>query len=194
MLKALLTPGVYFLGKLRYSKKFMVIGGAFLIPLMIIGVLLLQEKSGVVEFTANQRVGLKEIKQVSSAIELVQTHRGMSAAYLNGAENFAAPMRLLQSRVQQSLQQLNQLTLAEKGSDVSVTWMQLVRRLQDLNPGESFRQHTDLISDLFAVGDAIREKSDLSLDSSAETYYLISLITTSYPQITEAMGQARGIG
>src|SRR5680860_19297 len=193
MLKALLTPGVYVLGKLRYSKKFMIIGGAFLIPLMIIGVLLLQEKTGIVEFTANQRAGLTEIKQVRSAIELVQEHRGMSAAYLNGAENFSAPMKALQVRVQQSLQQLNQLTLTGKGSEVSAAWAQLVRRLQDLDQDQSFRQHTDLLRDLFAVGDAIREKSNLTLDSSADTYYLISLITTSYPQITEAMGQARGI-
>lgn len=193
MLKALLTPGVYVLGKLRYSKKFMIIGGAFLIPLMIIGVLLLQEKTGIVEFTANQRAGLTEIKQVRSAIELVQEHRGMSAAYLNGAENFSAPMKALQGRVQQSLQQLNQLTLTGKGSEVSAAWAQLVRRLQDLDQDQSFRQHTDLLRDLFAVGDDIREKSNLTLDSSADTYYLISLITTSYPQITEAMGQARGI-
>ncbi|MBU2874698.1 methyl-accepting chemotaxis protein [Marinobacter salexigens] len=193
MLKSLFKPGVYILGKLRYSKKFMVIGVAFLLPLLIIGVLLMQEKAGVVSFTANQRVGLVEIKQVRFAIELVQEHRGLSAAYLGGAENFVGRMKTLQGRVQQSLQHLSQLTLTEKGLDLPATWAQLVHNLKDLDQGKSFRQHTDLISDLFAMGDTIREKSGLSLDSSADTYYLISLITTSYPQIAEAMGQARGL-
>jgi len=193
MLEALLTPGIFFLGKLRYSIKFVVIGGALLIPLMVIGVLFLQEKAATVEFTSDQRAGLTEIKQVRSAIELVQEHRGMSAAYLNGAKSFAAPMKALQSRVQQSIQNLSSLTLINNTSDVSATWEQLTLRLHELDQGQSFRQHTDLINNLFVMADTIGEKSGLTLDPSAETYYLITLVTTSYPQIAEAMAQARGI-
>jgi|25_taG_2_1085351.scaffolds.fasta_scaffold01064_4 methyl-accepting chemotaxis protein len=193
MLKTLFTPGIRYLRRLKYHKKFMVIGVVFLFPLLSISFLLQQEMARTMEFTASQRTGLHELSQVRSAVQLVQAHRGMAAAFLNGAKDFAAPMRELEGNVQQALAGLDNLTLPGIDASIQRDWRQLSERLSQLSQEQSFRRHTDLVNRLLGLIDEIGEQSNLILDSSADTYYLITIVTDSFPKIAEAMAQARGI-
>jgi len=196
MFDLVLGPGTSFLGSLSFRKKFLVIGLVFLIPMLAISVLLLRESSESMQFTASQRSGLEDLVQVRGLLELVQEHRGTSSAYLNGASQFARPLKDLQGRINQLFPQLEQLNYADQQlvADLQREWGRLVQGLERMTPDESFSKHTAVVDNLFALIGRIGEQSNLILDPSPDTYYLISLVTSAYPEVVELMGQARGIG
>lgn len=196
MFEHVLRPGTRFLGSLTFRKKFLVIGLFFLIPMLAISVLLLRESSESMHFTASQRSGLEDLVEVRNVLELIQEHRGMSAAYLNGSRQFARPLQDLQARINELLPQLEQLTSADQQilADLKSDWSRLRQGLEQMAPDESFRKHTALVDNLFVIIDQIGEQSNLILDSSPDTYYLITLVTSVYPEVVEMMGQARGVG
>ncbi len=191
-----LRPGTTLLGSLSFRKKFLIIGLVFLVPMLAISALLLREASEARLFTAQQRSGLEDLKLVRNLLPLAQEHRGMSAAYLNGAEKFARPLQELRSRINQTFLKLEQLTFSDKQllGEFQDEWGRLARGLEQMTPDESFRKHTGLVDRLFALIDRIGEQSNLILDPSTDTYYLIALVTSSYPEVAEMMGQARGVG
>ncbi|UZD64976.1 MULTISPECIES: methyl-accepting chemotaxis protein [Marinobacter] len=181
---------------LSFRKKFAVIAVVFLVPMLIISTLLLKESADSRQFTTAQRAGLQDLILVRDVLEKVQEHRGMSAAYLNGASQFATPLQALQTGISQSLSRLEMLRFPQEQlvSGLENDWHSLTKGLEEMTPAESFRRHVDLVEGLFSLIDRIGEQSNLILDPSPDTYYLITLVTSSYPGVVEMMGQARGVG
>ena len=84
----LLAPGTVLMNKLRYPVKFGLIFAMILVPLVILSAQLVGSLNEQVDFLENQRRGLAYIQIARLPLEQLQQHRGMTAAYLNGAQEF----------------------------------------------------------------------------------------------------------
>ncbi len=82
--------------RVRYPIKFTIIFLIVLIPLVILSLNLITSISEDIAFLEHERTGLAYIKAVRQPIEHIQQHRGMTAAYLNGATEFRE--RIMQKR------------------------------------------------------------------------------------------------
>lgn len=79
-MKAMFAPGVALLNRLRYPHKFLLIGTLFLVPLLLLGYLLIQEVNERISFMEQEQPGIEYIAQLREIIQPMQQHRGMSAA------------------------------------------------------------------------------------------------------------------
>jgi len=83
-MKTMFAPGVALLNRLRYPHKFLFIGILFLVPLLLLGYLLIQEVNERIDFMEQEQPGIEYIAQLREIIQPMQQHRGMSSAILGG--------------------------------------------------------------------------------------------------------------
>ena len=87
-MRALMKPAVAIMNRLRYSAKFTLIFIVMLVPLLILSGIAISDINKEIHFLLQERLGVKYIQAIRGPVELIQQHRGMTAAYLNGNTHF----------------------------------------------------------------------------------------------------------
>ncbi len=200
--KLILKPATALMNRVRYSVKFTIIFLMVLIPLVMLSLKLITSISQEVSFLENERTGLAYIKAVRQPIEYMQQHRGMMAAYLNGATDFQE--RIMQTRriVDEKLQELNQIDGALTGQLHTVDKMTIIMRkwntIKDnamaMNTSEAIKTHNIIISDMLNLIAHVADSSGLTLDPMIDSNYMGSTLISGLPNMLEYMGQARAVG
>ncbi len=135
--------------------------------------------------------------------KLTAEHRGMSAGFLGGNEEFRAKREAKQKDVdaalkdaQQALAALDiphaQALLAGQGQE----WQALATGVgaKSVNGKDSFKRHNALVQRQLKLLDEVVAVSGLSLEPHAATYNLVVSTLERLPQASEAVGQLRGFG
>ena len=201
-MRLLLLPGIWLLNRLRYPRKFLLIALILMAPLLTVGYLLQNDMADRAAFIAQEREGLGYLNGLRKPLELLQQHRGLAAGLLAGDKRFAPRLTAKTQAVDTAMEQLVKARqVAVGGRDVAqavqrlqAQWQALKTDMPSLDSAGSFQRHTALISDLLALIDQVAEDTNLDLDASLESYYLVDLVVHRFPELAEAMGQARGLG
>jgi hypothetical protein len=139
--------------------------------------------------------GLVNIANVKSLIGLVQKHRGLSSAKLNGDMAKTAELATIERSIRHVINDLTNTKVATNSRWLSFYdhWTRLTNLTSDIDPDNNFKQHTKMISNLLYI-----------LEDEAESSHLNSLSIPSMPNIgyvwrelvvsTEIIGQSRAIG
>lgn len=196
------APGVALFNRLRYPHKFLFIGTLFLVPLLILGYLLIQEVNQRIAFMAQQQPGIEYISQLRKIIQPMQQHRGMSAAILGGSNELHSELKKQKAIIDQAfinLQQLDvlhgsRLKTGDRFSKLQREWIALERNLQGYTQLQSFQNHTALIDNMLDFIRYLANTSNLILASKMDTYYLIDALVSHLPKLTEDLGQSRALG
>ena len=142
-----------------------------------------------------QELGLLNIKSIKHVIYLIQQHRGMTAAYLNGDKAVLNKINTIRQQIQSCIN--NSDSTLNKDNE---RWQNFLEHWQRLGVGKintssenSFAQHTKLIRNLLYL-----------VEDEAEKGLLSSQFLPQFPQAgyvwrevlgaTELIGQARAIG
>jgi hypothetical protein len=140
-----------------------------------------------------QRQGLLNIRSLKQLIYLIQQHRGMTAAYLNGEQEMLPKINGIRQRIQENINKSD--LIVDKDNE---RWWGFIDHWQRLSTGctsaeNSFVQHTLLINNLLYL-----------LEDEAEKGLLFSQFLPQFPQAgyvwrevigsTEMIGQIRAIG
>ena len=201
-MKMLFTPAVVMMDKLRYPVKFGLIFLIVLVPLLVLSINLINTLSAERSFIENERLGLAYIKTVRQPIEHLQQHRGMTAAYLNGATEFKD--RIMQKRtiVDQKLAELQKVD-AELGENLDTTgkfssidqqWQAIKASSMQMSAGEAIKAHSAMINEMLSLMSTVADASEITLDPKLDSYYMGDAIVSSLPNMLENMGQARAVG
>ncbi|WP_426360336.1 hypothetical protein ACPUVO_09025 [Pseudocolwellia sp. HL-MZ19] len=144
---------------------------------------------------ASQLTGINYITQLKPLISLVQQHRGLTSAWLNGDESVKAKRNSLQKDIKQVIHLLNttDLKMNERWMSFSDHWERMLEFRIKPSVSNSFDQHCSLIKNLSYL-----------LEDTSEAYFLTSEHHNGFPNIgyawrelvvlTENIGQARAIG
>ncbi|EJL85720.1 methyl-accepting chemotaxis protein [Herbaspirillum sp. CF444] len=154
-----------------------------------------------IDASYRERAGLEPGKDALRMLQMVQQHRGLSAAFLISGQ--MAQQR--SESVERGNLALDQLALALQASGLSSSplwgrirseWSSLSKSVgaRGLTANESFQRHTQLCQLLLLLIEQISDKYLLSLDSDADIYYLVHTVYFDLPQLTEYFGQVRGMG
>lgn len=149
-----------------------------------------------------RRNGLQAVQQGISLMTVVQQHRGISAALLNGDQAFAPRQIAKQAEIDAALSALNLTIQADRAlassredlKSLSEDWAGLRAGVRNLDPTLSFIQHTDLVRRvLHFIGD-IGECAGLLEVRDRRVAKLLETLLLRLPLLVETVGQVRAMG
>lgn len=195
-------PGIHLLNRLRYPYKFALVSFLFVLPLTISLSLGMKEISRTIEFTEKELAGTRYLYGIHKMVADLQTHRGMTEAWLSGDQTFHDNASQLESVIQIDLQLINDLD-RQYGPQLDTTglwtafqrhWKRFLEQRAGLSRQETFERHTALIGLLLELIAHVGDRSNLTLDPHLDSYYLMDATLNRLPQWAEAIGQVRGMG
>ena len=102
-------PAVIIMDKLRYPQKFSALFVITLIPLLLLSYNMINDVNNEIDFIKDEIIGVQYLQASRLPMQHIQQHRGMTAAYLNGATQFKDRIMTTRQRVDQYLEQLQKL-------------------------------------------------------------------------------------
>ena len=190
------------MNKMRFPVKFSVIFGVVLIPIIILAYNMIHNISEEIDFLEREVVGVEFLQAARLPIQHIQQHRGMTAAYLNGASDFKSRIMSKRQDVDKYFAQLQQTEdkLGEQ-LDVKGTTAQLVQQWEAIKnnslnqkTGVAIKSHSKLVADLLTLMSTVSDNSGISLDPKIDTSYMGASLVSVLPNLMENMGQARAVG
>ncbi len=144
---------------------------------------------------ANFRATLKLVAIIKRIIGLSQKHRGLTATYLQGNQAVAGELHEIRRNIELLISDANQigLTTSEARWEAYLDhWRRLESTSMQLNPPESFKQHTSLIETLLYLLQDVAEHIEFAeTDQSVNEAHFL---WREFPQLVEYIGQARAVG
>ena len=200
-MKALFTPAILLLNRLRFPSKFALLG---LIALLVVGALLFQLAMSLREsivYAEKELEASERLPRVLKVIQLLQQHRGLSSGVLSGNE---AMRPLLQKKTEEVVEAMKQGEAGLSGGvaqSASQRWKQVAQDWEVLRTGglqltqrESVVAHTRLVAKAMEALHDLGDDGGLSLDPSADSFYLIGGVLHSLPDVGERLGRLRALG
>jgi hypothetical protein len=139
--------------------------------------------------------GIEVIKRIKSLISLIQIHRGLSSALLNGDNTASAKLINIKSDIGHEIDGINSTFACalERWASIEDHWGRLSNHSKDKSVSYNFDQHTSLIKNIAYFLEDVAESAHLTAD------YLTGFDNVGYIwrellQTTENVGQCRAIG
>lgn len=201
-MKAILLPAIHLMERLRYPLKFGLIFLVVLIPLVLLSINLISHIDEGVEVVRHERQGLVLIKAIRQPIEHIQQHRGMTSAFLNGADSFRERILSKRNEIDRLMADLvavdrelgDGLDTAGKVSLLVQKWEAVKANSMQQEAAVAIQAHTALLADMIGLMSRVADASEITLDPKLDTYYLGDAVVNNLINLTENMGQARAVG
>jgi len=197
----LTAPATALMNQMSISKKMLFISIAFLIPLVIIQGLSINQQLVEINVAKKEQLGVRYITSLRQLVQHFPEHRGMTNAYLSGAKQMQSKIMAKRQQISQDISNIDAVN-AELGTELKVAaeWQNIKTIWQSLKNdaflGEQktiFARHTKLVAQLLDLISNVSDRSGLTMDPELESFYIAASIVNSLPQIVENLGQARGM-
>ncbi|MEG4231905.1 ATP-binding protein [Microcoleus sp. Pol11C3] len=178
----------------------------FIFPFALVVYQLLAEIDSKIECTQKEKLGLAYNYPLKNLLVAVIEHRTQVNQYLNGDKSLAPAIATATEKIETAIQNLNavekqllpQFTaspqwLALKTS-INGNWQQLKKQKLNLSPTQSWQAHTTVVNHILDLIAHIGDVSNLILDPSLDSYYLMDTVVTQLPLTIENTAQAKDIG
>ncbi|HZG85619.1 HAMP domain-containing methyl-accepting chemotaxis protein [Paenibacillus sp.] len=202
ILAIFVQPFVAVMNRARYAQKFVLLTMVFAVPIVIMLIQLVSTYREELRLLSLEREGSAYAQQVKPLIVALQKHRGLSNGFLNGDASQAAALQQTEAELEQRMDAFRAFLAnggsafgaAESWQRFEADWTSLKGEYAKLEPDDSFRKHTALIVSLQKLMVVIADRSNLTLDSRLDTFYLGALLTNELPSLMETAAEARGRG
>ena len=192
------------LHRLGLAQKFLVLGLVALFMVLVPSSLYFSSIQSSIALAQRQVSAINAVIALNRTVQFAQTHRGLSAGALSGNADLAARRPAMRDKLVQAMNTLDS-ELKTMGASVPVMalWADVRQRWASLEPGvaggqlkapESTQLHTQLINKLLVLNDELLSDSAMSLDSGADTSYLIRASLVNLPSLAENLGIMRAMG
>ncbi len=198
-MKPLFSPAIGLMNRLNYSRKISLIAIIFLIPVVLTMSLLWSQMSIEIDFAEKERLGVAYIEPVRQLMQHMPEHRGMTNAFLHGAD-FKAKILAKREQITADIAAIDAvdtefgeiLGTTQQWIAIKATWQKLQGEAFNLSAEESFSRHTAMIAEVLALVVHVGDTSNLILDPALDSLYLMNSVVNTLPQVTESMGRLRG--
>lgn len=162
-----------------------------LIIVVIIGIK--KQKSTLVN---KQLTGINAIIKINNLIQLLQKHRGLSAAFYSGDKQVIHDLKQLVVNVNILVSELNNTSImvaSDRWLSFNDHWSRLSRHQPNILADDSFKQHTKLISNVLYLLEDVAEHHALTKEY-IDDFLNIGLLWRELLLIIESVGQSRAVG
>jgi len=190
------------LKRIALWKKFSFLGLLCLAVILVPTVLYWSQLNNSVAFATKEREGLPQVHLMLNIIQRTQQHRALSAHFLESvapnqerkakAEELEAAIFAYEVYFDKHPHQAHR----QEFSRLVEHWQSLHRQVSQkkLSRLESFDGHVALMATQLQYLQMIVDSYQLSLDPDAASYFLIEAGLVQLPELTEILGQVRGLG
>ena len=188
-----------FLNNLKIQWKLLLIPAVMAIPIIFTIYKYAGEKSADINFAAKEQLGVEYLAPLRSAHRNMARYRDLTNAVLRGASVAQGPRSEAITAVDKDLaaaEAVDQRIPLEATSALKAIqqkWSQVKSRNTG-NPADLFAEHTQMIQSMADLIRTATDKSNLTLDPDADTYYLMDISSFQLPAIFDNIGQLRGLG
>ncbi|MDP1970276.1 MAG: hypothetical protein Q8K42_04970, partial [Methylobacter sp.] len=174
----LFFPAIALMNRLDYTRKFMVLGLVYLIAITVVMYSLYASLNQVARTSQRQLEGLELIKPISSAVQFMQQHRGLSTGVLGGnvaMRNQCDTKGIETAAAFDSIEQRLSvdLVLSEDWVRLKADWNSLQKGWPLWAVAENFAAHTDLIDRMLVFEVRVADDYALTFDADIDAFYLI---------------------
>lgn len=201
-MKVIFQPAVSLLNTMRFPAKFSMIFLVVLLPLLFLSYSLINTLTDKIEFMQGEQLGIRYLQAARLPMEYIQQHRGMTAAYLNGAKDFHD--RIMQKRndvdkyfaglIQADKDLGKDLQTAGLVKPIKQQWDRIKSDSLTQPAADAIKAHSVLIADILKLMVHVADSSAITLDPGLDTYYIGAGLVNILPNLIENMGQARAVG
>ncbi|MEH6347334.1 MAG: methyl-accepting chemotaxis protein [Bermanella sp.] len=199
----ILGPGITFLNRLSFGRKFQVILFTLLLPIAYSSWLIFATEKDKIDVSHLEIEGSITLESIHKLRILAAQHRGSSAQWLAGNNSMLGKVQSLEGDMSQALK------LADKSLQSSMfssdaakqlttlknQWASLLSsKLKSIGAAESFTNHSEWVFRVNRLVDTVATESGLILDPHMDTYLLMQLTGFDIPAMQELLGQLRGKG
>ena len=193
------APGMQLMGRVTFPIKALIIAFAFLVPLTWLSWSFYSTKNSNIDFSAKERLGVEYNRAVFPVLRAAQDLRRDAVTQATTGQ---APASLGESQSRLKAAQ-DALAVVEKklGPELGTAKVYADMRSAASNamsasgtPQAVFQVHIAHVQAVLAVLFQATDGSNLTLDPDIDSYFLMDAVFFRVPEITEAVGQIRGMG
>ncbi|MEG4442658.1 ATP-binding protein [Microcoleus sp. AT9_B5] len=178
----------------------------FIFPFALVVYQLIAEIDIKIEFAQKEKLGLAYNYPLKNLLVAVIEHRTQVNQYLNGDKSLAPAIATATEKIEMAIQNLNavekQLSPQFKTSpqwltlktSINGNWQRLKKQKFNLSPTQSWQTYTTIVNEILDLIAYIGDVSNLILDPSLDSYYLMNTVVTQLPLTIENTAQAKDIG
>ncbi|MRV73345.1 response regulator [Duganella sp. FT92W] len=197
-MRMLFQPAVKLMRRLRYARKFMLLGCLSLAAILFLQLNLLQRLQGEIDASYQELHGVRVIGQFNRLIQLAQQHRGLSSGLLSGNAALAGTVAAKGGEVERAFAALAALLPAQVRSgtrwrDASMEWRDIREHGLEWAARANTDRHTAMIGTLLVLSTDASDATALSLLGDLGGHYLLDTLIK-LPQYAEQLGQTRAYG
>ncbi|MDT8451599.1 MAG: PAS domain S-box protein [Gammaproteobacteria bacterium] len=198
-MQRIFSPAVTLLNRMSYTRKFTLLWLVSLIAVAVVTYSLFTSLDRVIQPSQRELQGLSLIEPISRTVQLIQLHRGYSAALLGGVEGMRDRRAAIENQVESAIQNIETTLPPDLSPNLNLQrirheWMQLRKQGLGRTMAANFAAHTHLIRQIQSFESFIADEYALILDSEIATFYLIDAIVNRLPPVLENLGQLRAYG
>ena len=200
-MRSLLLPAIILMNRLRYPAKFLALGTAVGIVMLVLLYSVYLNLSRDIHTADAELAGLQTLKPVNRMVQLMQQHRGLSSGVLNGNEAMKAKRAAKEKEVIEAVA-ATEVALSDKQRQIPAwqairgDWQAIQSQGMSWAPADNLGRHSAMVDKAIRFMVDLADESELTLDPAMDTYYLMDTVVTKMPALLEPMGitRARGTG
>lgn len=200
-MRAFFTPAVAVMNRLRYPSKFMLLGVAVGLVMVLILFTVYVNLSRDIDTARQEIQGLQMLKPMNRMVQFMQQHRGLSSGVLNGNEAMKVPRAAKQKDVTDAVAATDAalsptLRATAEWKNILQDWVQISAEGLNWAPPENIKRHSVMIDNILIFMIEVADETAMTLDPAMDTYYFMDTVVTKMPAMLEPMGitRARGTG
>ncbi|MGE5471642.1 MAG: methyl-accepting chemotaxis protein [Bacteroidota bacterium] len=196
---ALFAPATQLMNRLRYARKFSVLGLIVAIVLATLLVTLYRDLDHEIGVAGNELAGVQMLKPMNRMVQFLQQHRGLSAGVLGGNGAMTDKMRSKETEVATALAATDaglapKLRETAEWQAIRADWEAIRSQGMNWTVGENIQRHNQVIDKLLLFMVDVADFTELTLDPAMDTYYLMDTVVSKMPAMLERLGQTRARG
>lgn len=194
------APYTGFFGRLRVPYKLALLVVPLLLPIFYLLLALISEQRNDINFVRTEKQGVLYLQGTGSLIKAMAEHRSLSAAALSGNQELVVPRTQKAEEINRGLQLIIKMNQAEGDAfgireqleALKTSWDTLLAAPH--SPTQSFQEHTRLIGQLLRLYEQIAIGSNLILDPTVQSYWLVDSVVYRLLPVMETLSQVQAIG
>ena len=198
-MQALFSPAVALMNRLRYNSKFLLLGSAVAVVMLVLLYSVFTNLSRDIETARNELSGVQMLKPMNRMVQYIQQHRGLSAGVLGGNE----AMKDKRGAKEKEVQEAQAATEAALNANLRQmpAWQKIRTDIETLRAqgltwsvAENIAFHNRLIDQVLLFMVDVADSTELTLDPVMDTYYMMDTVVIKMPAMLERLGQTRARG
>ncbi|MCV4288035.1 methyl-accepting chemotaxis protein [Pseudomonas capsici] len=198
----ILSPAVYVTNRVRFPIKFFILGVIVLIPLLFLGIRVMQTLNASIDTLSHEQVGQKYLVDVTPVLRLSMMQRALTHSMLSGNEAAKADVARNAEKLEQAFNELavldgkvgKDLETADRVQRLRADTRELIERAKNGgDPLTIFSAWNDQLTKVLGFIYYISATSGMILDEDYGSLFLIDLSTLRLPRQINVIGQVRGL-